>query len=144
MTVGDGIRACIERADVVLCATSASAPVLEVGWLKPGAFVSSIGPKTRSAHELPTDIQRGGSFLVTDSKMQLSSYGEPYFLPDIDSIAALEDVVSGKVLQPRGQNTFFLSAGRSGTEVVVADAALQLAAERADRGSMAQLYASPH
>jgi ornithine cyclodeaminase/alanine dehydrogenase-like protein (mu-crystallin family) len=142
VTVADEIRACVERADAVLCATSANAPVLAFDWLKPGAFVSSIGPKTLSAHELPTDIQRAGSLLVTDSKMQLSSYGESYFLPDIDSIAALEDVVSGKASLPRSQNTFFLSAGRSGTEVVVADAALQLAAKRADRGSNAQLYAS--
>ncbi len=137
VTVGDGIRACVEQADVVLCATSASAPVLEFDWLKPGAFVSSIGPKTLSSHELPTDIQRVGSFLVTDSKMQLSSYGEPYFVPNIDSIATLEDVVSGKVTPPSGQNTFFLSAGRSGTEVVVADVALELAAARAHGTSIA-------
>ena len=37
------IREAVRGADVVFCCTGATEPVIELGWLAPGAHVSSVG-----------------------------------------------------------------------------------------------------
>jgi ornithine cyclodeaminase len=115
-------EAAVRVSDIVMCATSSSSPVLKVEWLKPGAYISSIGPKFVNRHELPTDIQSGASVVVSDAIEQIAAYQTGYFLEDISSIQPLESITecsSGKA------HSVFLSTGRSGTEVVVADCVLK-------------------
>jgi ornithine cyclodeaminase len=123
------LRQSLSESEIVLCATSAQAPVLESHWLKDNAYVSSIGFKFSDSHELPKDIAHNCAILVTDAKAQLTSYGRPYFLPDTTAIAALEDVISGAAIPANRGHVVFLSSGRSGTEVVVANCAMEVAAK---------------
>ncbi len=114
-------EAAVRMSEIVLCATSASAPVLEAEWLKSEAYISSIGPKFVGRHELPIDIQSGASVVVSDAPEQLTAYPAGYFLDDISSIQALESISERPLADGY---SVFLSTGRSGTEVVVADRVL--------------------
>ena len=49
--VADAERA-VRDADIVACVTSATEPILEGKWLKPGAFVASVGWNGRDGREL--------------------------------------------------------------------------------------------
>ncbi|WP_062270126.1 ornithine cyclodeaminase family protein [Endozoicomonas arenosclerae] len=118
----ENIEQSVRHSDIVLCATSASSPVIQSSWIKEGAYVSSIGPKFKGRHELPADISERASLITSDAPEQLSSYALPYFLDDISPIKPLESV--RQTLNDNGY-TVFLSSGRSGTEVVVADRAIQ-------------------
>lgn len=112
------LKASVKNSDMVLCCTSSPEPVIEVGWLKDNAYVSSIGPKFLECHELPKDIGLGEATLVSDAVEQLSAYSKPYFLEDIEEIIPLEDL---ELPFKRKGHRIFLSTGRSGTEVIVAD-----------------------
>ena len=120
-TAVSDLESAVRVSDIVLCATSASEPVLQASWLKRDAHISSIGPKFIGRHELPTDIQSGASVVVSDALEQLTAYPTGYFLKDISSIIPLESIEGRS--SSEGYSVF-LSTGRSGTEVVVADRVL--------------------
>ena len=134
VAVTDDVTCAVREADIVLCATSSAAPVLRSEWIKPGAYVASIGPKFAARHELPDDILSVADVAVSDATVQIEEYRERYFLSDTSSIIDLETIVRRATPLPDTARTVFLSTGRAGTEVVVADAALD-AAERIRRGT---------
>ena len=123
-TVSTDIEMSVRTADAILCATNSTSPILERKWLKENAFVSSIGPKFLEAHELPTDIASGNSIVVSDALAQLASYSTPYFLPSLDGVIALEDAIVPAIDLAKACHRIFLCGGRSGTEVAVANQAL--------------------
>ena len=73
-------REAVEGADIVLCATNSPTPVFDAAWLAPRVHVSSVGPKLRSAHELPLNFGARVTLLVSDSPEQLSAYREPHVI----------------------------------------------------------------
>ena len=53
LTVADDLEAAVRAADIVVCATMASAPVIKGEWLRPGQHLNLIGayrPDMREAH----------------------------------------------------------------------------------------------
>lgn len=123
-SVSPDVEHSVRAADAILCATNSASPVLQKTWLKEDAFVSSIGPKFLTGHELPTDIGDGNSVLVSDALAQLASYTTPYFLPNIDGVKSLENLIAHPTDLTMAGHRIFLCAGRSGTEVAVANQAL--------------------
>ena len=120
----------VRTADVLLCTTNSTVPVFDAAWLAPGTHVNTIGPKFEGAHELPIEVAEDAARLVTDSKVQIESYGRPFFLdgrPAKDRIVELGHVVAGKTPGRAHPDdvTVFVSTGLAGTEVVVADALLR-------------------
>lgn len=128
----DSPRKCVENADIVICATNSLSPVLEVGWLKQGVHINTVGPKSVKGSELPIEIASHSSVITTDSLEQLNAYSTPHFLVDTpyeDNIVQLSDVVTGEK-SGRTSNrdmTLFCSVGLSGTEVVVANEIMKTA-----------------
>jgi len=51
----DDAKDAVTDADIIACATSAKQPVLNGAWLKPNAFVSSVGWNTADGRELDDD-----------------------------------------------------------------------------------------
>ena len=45
LTIVDSAEAAVRGADVVLCTTTATTPVIETAWLSPGTHVTNVGPK---------------------------------------------------------------------------------------------------
>jgi len=119
-------------ADIVLCATDSAMPVIDVGSLKSGAHINSVGPKLIQEHELPTEISDRTALVSTDSPLQVRSFGTAFFLhgtPAFDRIVDLADIVVGRtaVRNSNEDVTLFCSVGLAGTEVAIADAILSRA-----------------
>jgi ornithine cyclodeaminase/alanine dehydrogenase-like protein (mu-crystallin family) len=122
-------EAAVADADIVICATSSPRPVLDASWLKPGAHVSTVGPKTIAGHEVGTDVARRAAIIATDSLAQTRAYTDPFFLDDADAarMVELSAIVAGR--EPGRLSdadiTLFCSVGLAGTEVFVAERLLQ-------------------
>jgi len=115
----------VDGADIVICATSSNVPVVEASWLKSGAHVNTVGPKTVTAHELGLDVAILAGTIATDSLDQMRSYDEPFFLvgsPVERSITDIAKIVCGDIAGRRSPDeiTLFCSVGLAGTEVLVA------------------------
>jgi alanine dehydrogenase len=126
-----GPREAVDGADIVILATSSSAPVIEAGWVRAGAHVTTLGPKLASAHECPAELAARADLIVTDSLPQLDAYPEPFFLDAARArMGALGAVVAGAgpARTSSDQITLFCSVGLAGTEVAVAAALLRAAA----------------
>jgi len=121
-------------ADVVICATDSSSPVIEAGWVRAGTHVTTVGPKFRSAHELPPELGQRARLVTTDSLVQLRANGS-FFMSDTSGIVGLEEIVMGRVIGRRSPDdvTLYCSVGLAGTEVVLASELLRRAdAQRGD------------
>jgi ornithine cyclodeaminase len=120
-------RAAVADADVVVLATNSGTPVIEADWVRPGAHVTTVGPKEVGRHECPVDLAGRAALLATDSLAQLDAYPRPFFLTDISDrqrMVSLAAVQAGQVARPEGDDamTLFCSTGLAGTEVAVAAA----------------------
>lgn len=115
----------VTAADIVVLATRSARPVIDAGWLKPGAHVSTVGPKFRSSHECPVEIADQAVVAASDSPEQVDAYAEPCFtdrpLTHLGAIAAGE--VPGR--DNSDDATFYLSTGLAGSEVAIAARLLQ-------------------
>src|SRR5436305_686575 len=60
-------RAAVEDADVVVTVTSASRPVLEGSWLKPGAHVNAAGSNSLLKSEIDEETVRRAGLVVVDA-----------------------------------------------------------------------------
>ena len=121
-------------ADVLICATTSSTPVIQADWIKPGAHINTIGPKFKNNHELGQDVVQQATRLVTDTTAQLKAYGDTFLLhgwPQMDSVEDLSTIVAAASLpSPTGGTTcdrsasdmtLFVSLGLAGTEVFLAN-----------------------
>jgi len=125
-------REAVEGADIVLCATTSAVPVIDAAWLAPDVHINTVGPKTRTRHELGLDIAERATVIATDSLEQARAYREPFFLdgsPAMGRMIDLAELVSGNTAaRPAGSAvTLFCSVGLAGTEILVAAAALDRA-----------------
>lgn len=117
----------IERADVVVTATSSGEPLFPAALIGAGVHVNALGPKFAGRHELDPAVAGKASVVFTDSPDQLRAYPEPFFLPEESrQIADLAEYVASGAPGRRYADdiTLFCSVGLSGTEVVLADAVL--------------------
>ena len=120
--------AAIRGADIVIVATSSRAPVFDAALIERGQHVTTVR-LGRDQHELDASLAERAT-LLTDSMEQLLGYPGGFFLADrMDAIADLSEIVStGRPVRTSPDDiTVYLSAGLSGTEVVVADVALRKA-----------------
>jgi ornithine cyclodeaminase len=120
----------VRFADVLICATISTSPVLETGWVKPGTHINTIGPKFRGMSEIPYALAQLSQVIATDSPEQIGSYSEPFFLletPERNRMVDLSEIVVGRQKGRLSSTdiTLFCSVGLAGTEVVVADEALK-------------------
>lgn len=125
-------REVVEFADVLICATTSTTPVLNADWVKPGTHVNTIGPKFKEKSEIPYELAQKSQVIVTDSFQQVDGYSESFFLLDTPKrkrMIELSEIVAGKQKGRNSNNdvTLFCSVGLAGTEVVVANEALKTA-----------------
>lgn len=125
----------VTDADIVVLATASTTPVMRASWLKPGAHVTTVGPKSRLGHELGLDAAERAAVIATDSPEQVAAYADPFFLSGTPAMARmidLSDIVAGRL--PGRQNdkaiTLFCSVGLAGTEVMAAAAIVAAARGR--------------
>jgi ornithine cyclodeaminase/alanine dehydrogenase-like protein (mu-crystallin family) len=116
----------VDDAEVVILATNSSIPVIEPGWLRPGAHVNTLGPKKKSAHELPLDLADRAALIASDSPQQIAAMGEEHMLHGLPAAGRILHLGDPKVLEKRGPGfSLFLSSGLAGSEVAALAAVLK-------------------
>jgi ornithine cyclodeaminase len=119
----------IAGADIVIVATSSRVPVFDAALIEPGTHVTTIR-LGQGQSELDPTVAHRASAVFTDSMEQVQSYPGGFFLAHrLDSITDLSAYVARGMpaRESDSEITLYLSAGLAGTEVVVADLALQRA-----------------
>jgi ornithine cyclodeaminase/alanine dehydrogenase-like protein (mu-crystallin family) len=73
---GGTAQAVLRDADVVCTCTSAREPVLERGWLAPGAHVNAVGSSVPSARELDSETVAEATLVVDSRESALNEAGD--------------------------------------------------------------------
>ncbi|MDQ0188859.1 ornithine cyclodeaminase family protein [Alicyclobacillus cycloheptanicus] len=131
VSAADSSRACIEDADILLCATNSDTPVFDMDDLKPGMHINTVGPKSVNRHEVPLAAADVSAVIATDSLEQLRAYATPHFLvgtPHEHRIQSLADLVTGRATGRTSTEdiTLFCSVGLAATEVVAAQELMKM------------------
>ncbi len=125
-----GPREAVTGAGIVVLATTSRQPVIDSGWVRDGAHVTTLGPKEAGAHECPVGLAGRAGAIVTDSLAQVDSYPHPFFLDGTEHRERMSPLAAslagaGPVRRQPGEITLFCSVGLAGTEVAVAAALLR-------------------
>lgn len=140
---GTGVKAvdhageCIVGADLIVLATSSPTPVLENGWVKPGAHVMSVGACRPTQREMdPALVARARLFVdsrgaaLVESGDVVLGIQEGRFGPD-HIVAEVGEVVNGaEGRRSDTEVTIFKSLGLAVEDVTAADLAYRRAVER--------------
>jgi ornithine cyclodeaminase/alanine dehydrogenase-like protein (mu-crystallin family) len=121
-TAVDDPHEAVRGAGIVVLATDSTRPVIRADWIEPGTHVSTVGPKSRDAHETPPELADIARVIVSDSPAQAAAYHDAFFTDrDLTSLGA---VLLGR--EPGRTSlsdiTLYCSTGLAGSEVVVAGA----------------------
>ena len=118
-------RAAVDGAEIVILATSSATPVIEADWLRPGAYVTTLGPKQQGRAEFGPDLPAAASLLVTDSPAQSNAYDPPNLLvgtPYQQQLVSLGAIRSHEIPPPDPDGiSLFFSVGLAGTEAFLLD-----------------------
>jgi ornithine cyclodeaminase len=113
-------RDAVTGAQIVILATSSPVPVIDTGWLEPGSYVSTLGPKQQGRAEFGPDLAAAAAVVVTDSPAQLDAYDPPNVLvgtPQHERLVSLGALRAGQAGWPEpGEIRVFFSVGLAGTE----------------------------
>lgn len=109
----------------MVLATSSPTPVIEVAWVNPGAYVTTLGPKQQGRAEFGLDLAEAALLMVTDSVDQIGAYDPPNVLASTAHerrLVSLGALRAGEVDAPAsGGLSLFFSVGLAGTEAFLLD-----------------------
>lgn len=120
--VSQAAQAC-EAADVIVTATTATAPLFHTRWVRAGTHISSMGSDAAGKQELPPDLfDKAGLFC--DWPEQSRRIGEFQHADAHVHLTAIGDVLSGKAVGRAAADdiTIFDSSGLSLQDLYVAQA----------------------
>jgi ornithine cyclodeaminase len=135
----------VDGADIVVTATTSATPVIEHGWLAPGAHVNAVGACLPHMRELDAATVAGSRFVVDRRESAVAESGDYRIAVDEagigpDHIAAdLGEVLAGTVTGRRSDDelTVFESLGLAVQDLAAA-AYVCAKSEGAGRGSLVQ------
>jgi alanine dehydrogenase len=137
----DIVEDAVRGADVVALVTSAPQPVIDPGWLRPGAHVSSVGYKPPDG-ELPRALARTGHLFVETRKALAPPPVGCAELEGIDPAAATElgELLLGRAPGRRDDDeiTVYKAMGHVVEDIAAAELVLE-AARRAGVGTSVAL-----
>ena len=118
-------RIAVLGAEIVILATSSPVPVIDVAWIGPGSYVTTLGPKQHGRAEFGLDLPAAAVLLVTDSTAQIAANDPPNILagtPHQPRLVSLGAVRAGEISPAAGDGiTVFFSVGLAGTEAFLLD-----------------------
>jgi ornithine cyclodeaminase len=120
-----GAETAVRVADIIVTATTATAPLFEAAWVQPGTHISSMGSDSRGKQELPTEIFQSAS-LFCDLPEQSVRIGELQHAGPEVTPTAIGAVLSGNAPGRQHENeiTIFDSSGISLQDLHMAKAIL--------------------
>jgi ornithine cyclodeaminase/alanine dehydrogenase-like protein (mu-crystallin family) len=109
---------------IVVLATSSGTPVIEAGWVAPGASVTTLGPKQQGRSEFDVALAERAELIVTDSVPQTRAYRPPFLLAGTGAdrrLVGLGAVLTGDHPLPKDPAAvrLYCSVGLAGTEVAL-------------------------
>jgi ornithine cyclodeaminase len=129
-----GAEAACRAADIIVTATTATAPLFDASWVRPGTHVASMGSDATGKQELPPELL-GSARLFCDLPAQSVRIGEFQHVAGpvaggTLTVTAIGDVLTGRAPGRRDQEeiTVFDSSGIALQDLFVADALLAEAA----------------
>jgi ornithine cyclodeaminase/alanine dehydrogenase-like protein (mu-crystallin family) len=124
-------------ADLIVLATSSPAPVIESGWVKPGAHVISVGACRPTQREMDPDLVQRGRLFVDSRAAALVESGDVVMgiqerrFDARHIIAEIGELVNGAAGRTAETDiTIFKSLGLAVEDVMAADLAYRRAVER--------------
>lgn len=117
------IRAAVEGADVICLCTSSAAPVVEAGWIAPGAHLTSVGFNPPGSELDPALIRASRVFVETRRAFQPPPAGAVECVGlDPDQGAELGEVLAGRRPGRRSPDeiTLYKSMGHAMEDLVAA------------------------
>jgi thiomorpholine-carboxylate dehydrogenase len=114
----------VRDADMVICATSATEPILEGAWVKPGAFVASVGWNGADGREMD-DAAMQNIVLVESRAAALDQAGDVR-RAGAEIFAEIGEVFSGEKVVPAGKTVIYDSVGVAIQDVAAAQLAYDL------------------
>ena len=125
-----GADEALRAADVVVCATSARAPVFDSSLLRDDAVVVAVGSHEPDARELDAALLGRGTVVVEDVATALREAGDVVLAIaegalTADDLVPVRDVVTGAVPPPADRPLVFKSVGMSWQDLVVAAAVVE-------------------
>ena len=137
MVAVDHAGEAVVGADVIVLVTSSPVPVIESGWVKPGAHVIGVGACRPNQREIDPALTARARVFVDSREAALVESGdvvlgiqEGRFGPD-HIVAELGEVVSGAPgRRSDSEITIFKSLGMAIEDVMAADLAYRRAMER--------------
>lgn len=114
----------VRDADIVACTTSTTEPILEGAWLKPGAFVASVGWNTLDGRELD-DAVMANTVLVESIDAAKDQAGDVRG-SGCDIFAEIGEIYAGTKSVPEGATTVYDSIGIAIMDVAAAKLAYDL------------------
>ncbi len=120
----------VRGADIIIGATNSTTPVIRGEWLKPGAHVTTVGPKGATLRETDPEVVARADFIATDSPEQARASAAGLITDGTTKpLYDLAAVVSRQAGRPSDESiTLFISTGLAGTEVALAAHLLRKAA----------------
>lgn len=129
VTAVDAQTAC-RAADIIVTVTTATAPVIEAGWVRPGTHIASMGSDQRGKQELPVALVERGA-LFCDLPAQSLAIGEFQHVAAQVEAGTLRLTAIGDVVRGAGPGrisddaiTIFDSSGTALQDLYVAQAIL--------------------
>lgn len=120
--------AAVSQADVISCATPATAPLFSDGSVRTGAHVNAVGAFTPEMVEVPAATLQRAFVVVDDQDAAAVEAGDLIQAGRLPADATMSEVLDG--LHPEGTEiTVFKSVGIASQDVAAAARALAMAAE---------------
>ena len=109
----------VRDADVVVTATSATEPVLEGAWLKPGAHINAVGACLPDWRELDDLVMKSCVLYVDSREAALQEAGD-VIQTSAEIFAELGEMIAGAKPAETSRTTLFKSVGLAVEDVVSA------------------------
>jgi ornithine cyclodeaminase/alanine dehydrogenase-like protein (mu-crystallin family) len=130
----ESVERAVRGADVIVTVTTADAPLVRLEWVKPGAYIASMG----SYQELEESVVWEASKIVVDSWEQTAHRGELRKLAEAGRLqrhhihAEIGEVVVGRKTgwEPSDRHVLGVLIGLGSLDIAVARLVLQRARER--------------
>ncbi len=118
----------VRDADIIACTTSAIEPVLKGAWIKPGAFVTSVGWNTADGREL--DDGAMANTVIVESVDAANNQAGNIRASGCEIFAEIGEIYAGTKTVPEGATVIFDSVGIAIMDVAAAKLAYDLISEQ--------------
>jgi ornithine cyclodeaminase len=137
INVTDSLHEATKDADIICTTTPATAPIVELKNIKPGAHINAIGSHSKQMSELSTDLLSHARIIVDEREAALKEAGEIIQCINKNLLAETDLIELGTLInhpylgrQTENQITIFKSVGLAIQDVAVAQHAFKKALEK--------------